>query len=93
MHTEPIVTFPTMAEVIAADLVQLETWSAQLPRPNSDVQRSVRARIERRIALLSTPADHEGSTAPHVEDSVAQVRALLGLVGDPSTFDRGFTIH
>lgn len=97
MHTELITTYPTMAEVIAADREQLATWSRELADPDSDVQRAVRARIDRRLTSLTEsdrhPATRSTEDAPQVEDSVAQVRALMGLLGDPSTFDRGFTLH
>jgi hypothetical protein len=84
-----------MAEVIAADMAQLTAWSHTLPPANSDVQCSVRARIDRRIALGGQERDGADTKAPPraVDDSVAHLRSLLGLLNDPSSFERGFSVH
>jgi hypothetical protein len=83
-----------MAHVLSADVAQLAQWSAFLPAPASDVERTVAARIARRLTLLSDDTDPtEGDQRPGVEDSVAQVRALLGLVGQSNAFAREFSVH
>ncbi len=95
MQTEVITsnTYPTMAGVVAADVKQLEAWAAALPRPNSDVERSVRARIDRRLGMLADQARPGARLDSCGEDPVAQLRSLMGLLGDPSVFERGFQGH
>jgi hypothetical protein len=95
--------YPPLSEVLTADVAQLALWSAFLPAPTSDVQRTVLSRIHCRLRLLSDDVDpgaKDGATASKaadnrlgVEDSIEHVRALLGLIGQSSAFDRGFASH
>lgn len=41
--------YPTIAQVQVADLRQLFKWARDLPAPQTDVERTVHRRIERRL--------------------------------------------
>jgi hypothetical protein len=45
--------YPTVADVAKAAAVTLAAWDQHLPAPQTDVQRTVRARISRQLATLT----------------------------------------
>lgn len=60
-------TYPTVATVKAAHYQTLQTWDEKLPEPQTDVERTVRNRITKRLFKMTAAECRE--KAPEVADS------------------------
>lgn len=74
--------YPTVADVKAASIGTLSVWDRHLPDPQTDVQRTVRRRIKRRLI------EHAGAEcrekAPEVVDSWNELMDMCEKLGIPN---------
>lgn len=68
-------TYPTLATMMAADFDMLSAWRRFLPAPQTDVQRTVARRMEKRWRELRPP--QEARAAPQRDESFSAVFADL----------------
>ncbi|KRB73475.1 hypothetical protein [Noviherbaspirillum sp. Root189] len=61
--------YPTVAEVQSAPLALLLQWAEKLPAPQTDVEKTVRRRIDARLKDTSAFSREEVSAIVHAQDS------------------------
>ncbi len=71
--------YPTISTVKRASLQTLNTWSDNLPAPQSDVERTVRRRIEKR--LFESAAKECREKAPDIADKWNELVDKMGKMG------------
>lgn len=79
-------TYPTLATAMAANFETLLTWSEQLPRPQTDVERTIMRRIIQRLDQLA--GEQLRAKHPKIADTMNELGDLLEKIGMPRTMRR-----
>lgn len=79
-------TYPTLATAMAASFETLLTWSEQLPRPQTDVERTIMRRIIQRRDQFA--GEQLRTHHPHIADTMNQLGDLMEKIGMPRTMGR-----
>lgn len=74
--------YPTIATVNHAHEQTLQTWSDNLPAPQTDVERTIRKRIDAKLFEISAKVIRE--KAPDVADKFNEMTDLLDKMGIPN---------
>lgn len=71
--------YPTMEDVLCADQDELQRWQTSLPKPQRDVERTVRRRIAKRLAAEPpAAAEPRPSPAPAQQNFAAAFQKIFG---------------
>ena len=72
-------TYPALATVMAASFETLDTWRDNLPRPQTDIERTVLRRLNLRWEELGALKIRE--QAPHIADKMNDLAARMERLG------------
>lgn len=72
-------TYPTVADVKEASMDTLLEWDKHLPEPETDVQRTVQKRIERR--LMEHTGNECREKAPEIVDKWNELMGMCEKLG------------
>lgn len=79
-------TYPDLSTMMSASFETLATWRDNLPPPQTDVERTVRRRLELRYTELSRTEIRR--QAPEVADKINAVIEKMKKLGIPRPMER-----